>query len=236
MERLLGKEKLDTLTAIHPYMIALQNLSMLSVTTVVFRYPRFTPDGKSVAGVMPYSMDSLGLKFDPGTTLIFTPDDRLTRLLNGAARDTSSTQVIAANRDKLLAMRFDPGRFPRATVSLDAVVLSDGTVIGPDRDRLIERELRKSEGENSILSKMKDASLSEADALQWLTDESQRPYKNPSFDPFTRLPDFEAFYKADFARTVLKYANQYGRAFTVQWIQDIIADKAALPQLHHVKE
>jgi len=179
--------------------------------------------------------------FPPGATLLFSPDGRLNHALNGRLANASPApsslqQTLAACRDELLATEFDPARFPRVTVSLDSVTLSDGSVIGPDRTDIVGRELRKGLVEKLLLEQVSDPTLSDDDVTKWLEGDRKRWEKVPMLVPGTGLRDVVGVYQWALEGSLLKGMPQHGRASAIEFLKGAVTKRAAAPKLVHVKD
>lgn len=117
--------------------------------------------------------------------------------------------TFAARRDKLLGQDFDPHRFLKTTVSLDSATLSDASVVGPDKVGIVDREFRKGLVENSLLRKLLDQSISDADLAKLLAEEIKRWEQS---------------------------LREFGRSGAAEGLKSMIDKKAAVPALHKVVE
>ena len=68
-------------------------------------------------------------------------------------------------------------------MSLDSATLSDGSVIGPDKVGIVDREFRKGLVENSLLRKLLDQSISDADLAKLLAEDIKRWEQSPPLGP-----------------------------------------------------
>jgi len=240
VESFAGTAGAETLARVHPLLMAIRNDSGLAITTVVFQYPRVNATGEAIHADRAFRTDG-ALPFPPGATLLFSPDNRLNYALNGRLANASPTplslqQTLASGRDELLATDFDPARFPRVTVSLDSVTLSDGSVIGPDRTDIVGRELRKGLVEKLLLEQVSDATLSDDDVAKWLEADRERWEKAPMLVPGTSLRDVVGIYRWALEGSVLKGMPQHGRASAIEFLNGVVSKRAAAPQLVHVKD
>lgn len=225
---LVGASAASTLSSLAPYSLAVTNSTRLPISAVVVRYPRVNNKGQTVEGALKFRFATKGLAFPPGSTRVFLPDSALTAYVNSGGRVPSSP-AIENSRARVGAL-FDATRFTEVTVSLDSVVLSDGTVIGPDRADIVGEENRKRDAEARILAKL-SGPFSDADATEWLkeTESAAKLATNPA----TGDPDLVGVYVSSLARTVLAYFKEHGRSGATDWLKAIHSQSVPL---HRVEE
>ena len=230
LRQVIGTVSAETIAAIQPFTLLIRNGGSLPIAKLVIGYPRSSSSGQLVDGWMMYTMADRDLTLAPGTTLVFTPDSEITRSLNRGGREQVSSQTLGAQSSAAVQNKFDRNRFPSATVSLDSIVLSDGSVIGPDRYGIIGFETRKADAENEVLNRLLDSSISDSDVAQRLAEVVKKTHA-PGV-----TPDPVLIYQSALARTISQYLTSLGRSGTAQWLRQIQATRMPASRLHRVEE
>jgi hypothetical protein len=232
LNRLLGETAAGSLISVQPYILLLVNNSGSVLVKAVVRYPRINTSGETIDGDMRYTFGDL-LSRSSGSTMILVPEPSLSRTLNDPANRSSSPQSLSSMANAIVSSKFDPARFSKATVSLDSVILADGTVLGPDALGIIGIEKAKSAAETDILAHLEDDTVSDTQLLDWLSTFDARTIPP---DSRTGLQNEVQIYKASFAGAVLRFIKEHGRPGTAQWIRSIQSNHTpSVSTLHEVQ-
>lgn len=134
------------------------------------------------------------------------------------------SSAIAEVRDRY-------SRAHRVEVSLDVVVLDNGTLIGPDEYGLIESRRAANAAMAKISATLNDPSMSDAQVGNWLTEVSQWPFRlKPN-----GLPDHSSVI-GNLVRGVSLQVQQHGRTKIARLLAEVAEKNAAARQLIHVKQ
>src|SRR5262249_28369243 len=139
---------------------------------------------------------------------------------------------------QMLTFNFNPDRFTAAVISLDAVVFSDGRVVGPDLYDVVGLEAAMAAADEEVLAQLSNPTLSDADLSEWLAVlVAEREQKAPT-DPATGNAAMVRIHRSSQAKLVSRQVATLGRASTAQWFQGAIAhpktEAPYLLNLHHV--
>ena len=121
-------------------------------------------------------------------------------------------------------------------MSLDSATLSDGSVIGPDKVGIVDREFRKGLVENSLLRKLLDQSISDADLAKLLAEDIKRWEQSPPLRPDTGLAEEVGLFRHHLEHILIKNLREFGRSGAAEGLKSMIDKKAAVPALHKVVE
>jgi hypothetical protein len=221
LNSLFGPQAAAALGSIQSYVLVVTNTSGVPVVNAAVRYPRIDSSGKTIDGDMRFAFGDR-LSLSPAPVFVLAPEPNLSKVLNEWGSQPLSPQSLASMASSIAASRFNPGRFAKATVSLDSVVFSDGGVLGPDVLGFIATERAKAGAETDILTHLGDTSISDDQLIPWLGTFDIRAVPP---DSRTGLRNPVQVYKAAFARAVLGFVKEHGRPQTAQWIKDIQAKR-----------
>jgi hypothetical protein len=232
LNNLIGSNNTDAIASILPLILIVINDGNIPIVQLTIRYPRTTPDGSPIEGVQAYNFDSFGRY----TTFALSPDGLLTDWFRKLATDHGAVASLQLTNqsNQLLKFNFNPVRFPKTTVSLDSVILSDGTVIGPDRHNVIALETAKAAVDAELLGKLNDLSTSDDDLRKWLTDLTGDIKQGRVIAPNTGNPDEAKIYRSNLAKLTLTQLSSHGRLGTARWLQAVAGNRRIpVSNLHH---
>jgi hypothetical protein len=227
-----------------PYTIVILNQSKLGVNEIHHIFWRTSP---STGEKMPivnstkvYALPEGAMA--PGDWWVEAPFLAMTHTLRDAAKRgllPEPIEPLAQAQSSVLMFNLDRRRWATAWMEIDAVVLSDGTVLGPDNGGVIRRQKDDVEALRAMLTKLQDASVTPAALNQWLTAEQQRQLgTGPQDANGVGIPGYEAqFMRAQMMKAVQQQIKAKGRGrVTADVAQMLEKETSTLNRLKPVKE
>jgi hypothetical protein len=236
LDNLIGAANSAAISPVLPVILLIENQGVLPIVQATIRYPRRTTSGVTVEGMRTFNFGENDVT--RYKTVALSPDGLLAEWFRDLANHRSiPTASLTRQAEQVANSLFHPLRFPSATVSLDSVVLKDGSVIGPDRHGILAIEKGKAESDRELISQLRNAALSESDISQWLSNVSKEARQQGlARDPKTGLPDAVKLHKANTADLIVKQIAAYGRFAAAQWLESVAADQQAhASRLHNVR-
>lgn len=179
----LGAETVQSLAPIKPYTLLITNNSGQTITYMMVRYQRILRNGRTVSLDFPYWSEELyqehGLR--PGVSVLAIPSMSLMRTATGLQKERASgfsnssrNLVHVFQSDELESIKgvLSPDAYKGGTVIVDSVVLSDGTMIGPDTWGFEESHRARLDVITEILSRLQDPSVTDADLQAYLSQKA----------------------------------------------------------------
>jgi hypothetical protein len=179
---ILGNENVSTETAMNlrqrnadgvlPYVVVVHNTGSLPVTGLDIRYEIVTKNDIVVNNFFygsPTDLADLASPpvIAPGKTATFSPNHAVNQQVNWDGLSLSDREVMEIGRTAGVFREADQIR-----ISVDSVIRSDGTIVGPDLSgtyRMFQQEIwGYKEFRNNLLKKFSDGE-SDASIMSWLT-------------------------------------------------------------------
>jgi len=218
LTQILGSGAASSLGPLQPYTVIVRNPTPTPLAKVVVRYPRRNASDRTIDGTITTTVgDSAS-----GSALVLTPDNRINQAFNSNGSIQITGQAVTGFVGSTIGSKFDPVRFPQATVSLDLVIFADGGVVGPDQAGVVGLEKAKSEVENAMLARLQDTSITDDDIGTWLNGLSAAEAPVDA----NKHPDLVEGYRIVLAKAILQFmGGGQGRTATALWLQDALAKR-----------
>jgi hypothetical protein len=230
--RLVGPEVAAQINpALKPHILLIENGSNVAITeihSVLYRYP--APGAQGIPGITAIRTNGI----PPGDFFIVGPLHQA--LMDKAKRGVAPPPGLAKSQADFVASNLDARRFQFAESVIDAIVLSDGRVLGPDRTGVIAHRRAGVTAMQQVLAKLADRSLTEVALKQWLANEAAT--LRPPVLKADHMPDHEKMQQFFGLATMLQQRLQeVGREqVTADLARMLASETASVNNLKPVKE
>jgi hypothetical protein len=220
--RLVGPEVAAQISpTLKPHLLLVENASNVAITeihSVLYRYTG--PGAQGIPGIDAMKLGPNGIP--PGDFFII--GGPLTRPLMDKAKRGVTPPGLAQSQAEFVANNLDARRFPFAETTIDAIVLADGRVLGPDRSGVVAQQQASINAIKQVLAKLEDRSLDDAALKQWLAEASVRRGAVLKAD---HMPDYTQARLSGFAAIVSQRLQAVGREQTIVNVAGILARQTA---------
>ena len=223
--RLVGPEVAAQISpGLKPYVLFIENSSnaaIVEIHSVIYRY-----SGLSAPGIPGISSFRLGPNESvaPGDFFI-VGEGGLTQALMDKAKRGILPSGLAESQAAFIASSLDSRRFPLAEAVVDAIVMSDGRVLGPDRSGIVEHRQAALRAMQQVLARLEDRSLTDDGLKQWLGEAIAGRAHRLKADG---MPDHGRIQLGGFAGFVERQLQARGREQTAASVVRMLASQTAV--------